>query len=139
VQVVRGGRLRHPAGAGGRHCGAARRMATPNGRQARSRTREPKLLLNDNDGGKTRRPFTLKIGRRPIRGHSATRPADRQMPEYIGSRRRGGGFAIAGAARQTHKREYAYGPRWGMPATPQGRRLLRRRSTTKRKRKWAGP
>ncbi|MEP9374269.1 hypothetical protein [Mesorhizobium sp. KR1-2] len=76
-------------------------------------TKEPKLLLNDNDAGK----IHLMIGRRPVVavGNST---GDRQMLEYTtaGEGRRLGMLALHDDA----EREYAYGPAQGLPDTKVG-------------------
>jgi phosphoglycolate phosphatase-like HAD superfamily hydrolase len=68
-------------------------------------TKEPKLLLNDNNAGKPE-GIHLMIGRRP---HAAfgNSTGDRQMLEYTG-------------AGDDAKREYAYGPAQGMANTKVG-------------------
>jgi hypothetical protein len=79
-------------------------------------TKEPKLLLNDNNAGKPE-GIHLMIGRRP---HMAVgnSTGDQQMLEY--TKAGDGRTAVdAGAARRC-KREYAYGPAQGLPATKVG-------------------
>ena len=69
-------------------------------------TKEPKLLLNDNDAGKPQ-GIHLMIGRRP---HAAfgNSTGDRQMLEYTGA---GDGARLAMLLlHDDAKREYAYGP-----------------------------
>jgi hypothetical protein len=79
-------------------------------------TKEPKLLLNDNDAGKPE-GIHLIIGRRP---HAAfgNSTGDRQMLEYT---RAGDGARLAMLVlHDDAKREYAYGPAAGLPATKVG-------------------
>ncbi|PSJ52728.1 HAD family hydrolase [Mesorhizobium soli] len=79
-------------------------------------TKEPKLLLNDNDAGKPE-GIHLMIGRRPVVavGNST---GDRQMLEYTtaGEGPRLGMLLLHDDA----EREYAYGPAQGLPATKVG-------------------
>lgn len=79
-------------------------------------TKEPKLLLNDNDAGKPE-GIHLMIGRRPqlAFGNST---GDRQMLEYTTA----GGGARLGllVLHDDGKREYAYGPARGLPPTKVG-------------------
>jgi phosphoglycolate phosphatase-like HAD superfamily hydrolase len=79
-------------------------------------TKEPKLLLNDNDAGKPE-GIHLMIGRRP---HAAfgNSPGDQQMLEYTtaGDGARLGMLVLHDDA----KREYAYGPAQGLPDTKVG-------------------
>ena len=79
-------------------------------------TKEPKLLLNDNDAGKPE-GIHLMIGHRP---HIAfgNSPGDRQMLEYTKARRRRPAGAAGTARRRV--REYAYGPAQGLPDTRVG-------------------
>jgi phosphoglycolate phosphatase-like HAD superfamily hydrolase len=79
-------------------------------------TKEPKLLLNDNDAGKPE-GIHLMIGRRP---HAAfgNSTGDRQMLEYT---RAGEGARLAMLVLHNDaKREYAYGPAQGLPDTKVG-------------------
>jgi len=79
-------------------------------------TKEPKLLLNDNDAGKPE-GIHLMIGRRP---HAAfgNSTGDRQMLEYT---RAGEGARLAMLVlHDDAKREYAYGPAQGLPDTHVG-------------------
>jgi phosphoglycolate phosphatase-like HAD superfamily hydrolase len=79
-------------------------------------TKEPKLLLNDNDAGKPE-GIHLMIGRRP---HAAfgNSTGDRQMLEYTGA---GDGARLAMLVlHDDAKREYAYGPALGMADTKVG-------------------
>jgi hypothetical protein len=79
-------------------------------------TKEPKLLLNDNDAGKPE-GIHLMIGRRPYVafGNSS---GDRQMLEYTtaGDGARLGMLVLHDDA----KREYAYGPAQGLPDSKVG-------------------
>jgi phosphoglycolate phosphatase-like HAD superfamily hydrolase len=79
-------------------------------------TKEPKLLLNDNNAGKPE-GIHLVIGRRPVAafGNSS---GDRQMLEYT---KAGDGARLAMLVlHDDAKREYAYGPAKGLPATKVG-------------------
>jgi len=79
-------------------------------------TKEPKLLLNDNDAGKPE-GIHLMIGRRP---HAAfgNSPGDRQMLEYT---KAGDGARLSMLVlHDDGKREYAYGPAQGLPDTKVG-------------------
>jgi phosphoserine phosphatase len=79
-------------------------------------TKEPKLLLNDNNAGKPE-GIHLMIGRRPYAtfGNST---GDRQMLEYISA---GDGARLAMLVlHDDAKREYAYGPATGLRATKVG-------------------
>ena len=79
-------------------------------------TKEPKLLLNDNNAGKPE-GIHLMIGRRP---HAAfgNSPGDRQMLEYT---KAGDGARLAMLVlHDDAKREYAYGPAQGLPDTKVG-------------------
>jgi phosphoglycolate phosphatase-like HAD superfamily hydrolase len=79
-------------------------------------TKEPKLLLNDNDAGKPE-GIHLMVGRRP---HAAfgNSTGDRQMLEYT---RAGDGERLAMLLlHDDAKREYAYGPAAGLPDTKVG-------------------
>jgi phosphoglycolate phosphatase-like HAD superfamily hydrolase len=79
-------------------------------------TKEPKLLLNDNDAGKPE-GIHLMIGRRPLAtfGNST---GDRQMLEYT---KAGEGARLAMLVlHDDAKREYAYGPAEGLPQTKVG-------------------
>lgn len=79
-------------------------------------TKEPKLLLNDNDAGKPE-GIHLMIGRRPhIAFGNST--GDRQMLEYT---KAGDGARLALLIlHDDAKREYAYGPAEGLPDTKVG-------------------
>ena len=79
-------------------------------------TKEPKLLLNDNDAGKPQ-GIHLMIGRRPFMavGNST---GDQQMLEYT---KAGSGARLAMLVlHDDAKREYAYGPAKGLPDTKVG-------------------
>jgi phosphoglycolate phosphatase-like HAD superfamily hydrolase len=79
-------------------------------------TKEPKLLLNDNDAGKPE-GIHLMIGRRP---HAAfgNSTGDRQMLEYT---KAGDGARLAMLVLHDDAvREYAYGPATGLPDTKVG-------------------
>jgi len=79
-------------------------------------TKEPKLLLNDNDAGKPE-GIHLMIGRRP---HAAfgNSTGDRQMLEYTNA---GDGARLSMLVlHDDAKREYAYGPAQGLPDTKVG-------------------
>ena len=79
-------------------------------------TKEPKLLINDNNAGKPE-AIHLMIGRRP---HAAfgNSTGDRQMLEYTGA---GDGARLAMLVlHDDGTREYAYGPAQGLPDTKVG-------------------
>ena len=79
-------------------------------------TKEPKLLLNDDKAGKPQ-GIHLMIGRRPVMafGNSG---GDAQMLEYT---KAGEGSRLAMIVlHDDAKREYAYGPAKGLPATKVG-------------------
>ena len=79
-------------------------------------TKEPRLLLNDNNGGKPE-GIHLMIGRRPLMavGNST---GDQQMLEYT---KAGGGARLCMLVlHDDAKREYAYGPATGLPDTKIG-------------------
>jgi phosphoglycolate phosphatase-like HAD superfamily hydrolase len=79
-------------------------------------TKEPKLLLNDNDAGKPE-GIHLMIGRRPYAAFGNS-TGDRQMLEYTkaGNGARLGMLVLHDDA----TREYAYGPAQGLPHTKVG-------------------
>ncbi len=79
-------------------------------------TKEPKLLLNDNDAGKPQ-GIHLMIGRRPYAtfGNST---GDRQMLEWTGAGA-GPGMKML-LLHDDAEREYAYGPADGLPMTKVG-------------------
>jgi phosphoglycolate phosphatase-like HAD superfamily hydrolase len=79
-------------------------------------TKEPKLLLNDDDAGKPE-GIWLMIGRRP-RAAFGNSLGDRQMLEYT---KAGDGLRLAMLVlHDDGKREYAYGPAFGLPDTKVG-------------------
>jgi len=79
-------------------------------------TKEPKLLLNDNNAGKPE-GIHLMIGRRP---HAAfgNSTGDQQMLEYTGAG--DGARLMMLVLHDDAKREYAYGPAAGLPDTKVG-------------------
>jgi len=79
-------------------------------------TKEPKLLLNDNNAGKPE-GIHLMIGRRPYAAFGNT-SGDQQMLEYTAA---GDGARLAMLVlHDDAKREYAYGPAGGLPDTKIG-------------------
>jgi len=79
-------------------------------------TKEPKLLLNDNNAGKPE-GIHLMIGRRPYAAFGNS-TGDRQMLEYT---KAGAGARLAMLVlHDDAKREYAYGPALGLPNTKVG-------------------
>jgi haloacid dehalogenase-like hydrolase len=79
-------------------------------------TKEPKLLLNDNFGGKPE-SIDLIIGRRPYAAFGNS-TGDRQMLEYTGA---GNGARLKMLLlHDDATREYAYGPAQGLPDTKVG-------------------
>jgi hypothetical protein len=79
-------------------------------------TKEPKLLLNDNDAGKPE-GIHLMIGRRPFAAFGNS-TGDRQMLEYT---KAGSGERLAMLVlHDDAQREYAYGPAQGLPDTKVG-------------------
>ena len=79
-------------------------------------TKEPKLLLNDNDAGKPE-GIHLMIGRRPIAAFGNS-TGDQQMLEYTDA---GEGLRLKVLVlHDDAEREYAYGPAEGLPATKVG-------------------
>jgi phosphoglycolate phosphatase-like HAD superfamily hydrolase len=79
-------------------------------------TKEPKLLLNDNDAGKPE-GIHLEIGRRP-RAAFGNSTGDRQMLEYTGAG--DGARLMMLVLHDDAKREYEYGPAQGLPDTRVG-------------------
>ena len=76
-------------------------------------TKDPKLLLNDNDAGKPQ-GIHLMIGRRPVAAFGNS-PGDQQMLEYTGA---GNGARLEMLVlHDDPTREYAYGPAEGLPDT----------------------
>ena len=79
-------------------------------------TKEPKLLLNDNNAGKPE-GIHLMIGRRPYAAFGNS-TGDRQMLEYT---KAGEGARLSMLVlHDDAKREYAYGPAQGLPDTKFG-------------------
>ncbi len=79
-------------------------------------TRDPKLLINDNDAGKPE-SINLMIGRRPYAAFGNT-AGDQQMLEYTAA---GDGRRLAMLVLHDDAvREYAYGPAQGLPDTKIG-------------------
>ena len=79
-------------------------------------TKEPKLLLNDNNAGKPE-GIHLMIGRRPVAAFGNS-TGDRQMLEYT---KAGSGARLSMLVlHDDAKREYAYGPAQGLPNTKVG-------------------
>jgi phosphoserine phosphatase len=79
-------------------------------------TKEPKLLLNDNNAGKPE-GIHLMIGRRPYAAFGNS-TGDKQMLEYT---KTGDGARLAMLVlHDDAKREYAYGPAQGLPGTKVG-------------------
>ena len=79
-------------------------------------TKEPKILLNDNNAGKTE-GIHMMIGRRPCAAFGNT-SGDQQMLEYT---KAGSGARLAMLVlHDDAKREYAYGPAQGLPETKVG-------------------
>ncbi len=79
-------------------------------------TKEPKLLLNDNNAGKPE-GIHLMIGRQPYAAFGNS-TGDRQMLEYT---KAGDGARLAMLVlHDDAKREYAYGPAGGLPDTKVG-------------------
>jgi phosphoglycolate phosphatase-like HAD superfamily hydrolase len=79
-------------------------------------TKEPKLLLNDDKPGKPE-GIHLMIGRRPYAAFGNS-DGDRQMLEYTGAGE--GARLMMLVIHDDAKREYAYGPAQGLPATKVG-------------------
>ncbi len=79
-------------------------------------TKDPKLLLNDNNAGKPE-GIHLMIGRQPYAAFGNS-TGDRQMLEYT---KAGNGARLAMLVlHDDAKREYAYGPALGLPDTKVG-------------------
>ncbi len=79
-------------------------------------TKEPKLLLNDNDAGKPE-GIHLLIGRRPLIAFGNS-TGDQQMLEYT---KAGSGVRLSLIVlHDDAEREYAYGPATGLPDTKVG-------------------
>jgi len=79
-------------------------------------TKEPKLLLNDDNAGKPE-GIHLMIGRRP-RAAFGNSDGDRQMLEYTGTG--DGARLMMLVMHDDAQREYAYGPAQGLPETKVG-------------------
>ena len=79
-------------------------------------TKEPRLLLNDNNAGKPE-GIHLMIGRRPYAAFGNS-TGDRQMLEYTGAG--DGARLMMLVLHDDEKREYAYGPAQGLRATKVG-------------------
>src|SRR5215471_7320505 len=79
-------------------------------------TKEPKLLLNDDNAGKPE-GIHLMIGRRP-RAAFGNSTGDREMLEYTGAG--DGARLMMLVLHDDAKREYAYGPAQGLPDTKVG-------------------
>jgi phosphoglycolate phosphatase-like HAD superfamily hydrolase len=79
-------------------------------------TKEPRLLLNDNDAGKPE-GIHLMIGRRPVAAFGNS-TGDKQMLEYT---KAGDGARLSMLVlHDDAAREYAYGPAQGLPNTKVG-------------------
>jgi hypothetical protein len=81
-------------------------------------TKEPKLLLNDNNAGKPE-GIHLMIGRRPYAAFGNS-TGDRQMLEYTKAGAGAGARLAMLVLHDDATREYAYGPAQGLPATRVG-------------------
>src|SRR5262249_15571721 len=79
-------------------------------------TKDPKLLLNDNNAGKPE-GIHMMIGRRPYASFGNS-TGDRQMLEYTKAGR-GARLAML-LLHDDAKREYAYGPAQGLPESKVG-------------------
>jgi phosphoserine phosphatase len=79
-------------------------------------TKEPKLLLNDNDAGKAE-GIHMMIGSRPYAAFGNS-TGDQQMLEYTGAGR--GARLMMLVLHDDAEREYAYGPAMGLPDTKVG-------------------
>jgi phosphoglycolate phosphatase-like HAD superfamily hydrolase len=79
-------------------------------------TKEPKLLLNDNNAGKPQ-GIHLMIGRRPVAAFGNS-TGDREMLEYTGAG--AGARLMMLVLHDDAQREYAYGPAQGLPDTKVG-------------------
>jgi phosphoglycolate phosphatase-like HAD superfamily hydrolase len=79
-------------------------------------TKQPKMLLNDNNAGKAEN-IHLMIGRRPHAAFGNT-SGDREMLEYTGAGR--GARLMMLVLHDDSEREYAYGPAQGLPDSKVG-------------------
>jgi len=79
-------------------------------------TKDPRLLLNDNNAGKPE-GIHLMIGRRPYAAFGNS-TGDRQMLEYTGAG--DGARLMMLVLHDDAQREYAYGPAQGLPNTKVG-------------------
>jgi phosphoglycolate phosphatase-like HAD superfamily hydrolase len=79
-------------------------------------TKEPKLLLNDDNAGKPE-GIHLMIGRRPYAAFGNS-TGDREMLEYTGAG--DGARLMMLVLHDDAQREYAYGPAQGLPETKEG-------------------
>jgi len=79
-------------------------------------TRDPKLLLNDNNAGKPEGIY-LMIGQRPYAAFGNS-TGDREMLEYTGAG--DGARLMMLVLHDDAQREYAYGPALGLPDTKVG-------------------
>ncbi len=79
-------------------------------------TKEPKMMLNNNNGGKAV-GIHLMIGRRPRAAFGNT-SGDREMLEYTGAGR--GARLMMLVLHDDAEREYSYGPAQGLPNTKVG-------------------
>src|SRR5262249_18113595 len=79
-------------------------------------TKEPKLMLNDNDAGKPE-GIHLMIGRRPCAAFGNS-TGDREMLEYTGAGKAARLMMLV--LHDDAAREYAYGPAAGLPKTRVG-------------------
>jgi hypothetical protein len=79
-------------------------------------TKEPKLLLNDDNAGKPE-GIHLMIGRRPYAAFGNS-TGDREMLEYTGAG--DGARLMMLVLHDDGQREYAYGPAQGLPETKVG-------------------
>jgi haloacid dehalogenase-like hydrolase len=80
-------------------------------------TREPKLVLDNNEAGKIEN-FWLEYGRRPYAAFGNSSSDDQQMLEYV---KAGDGARLSGLVMHDDaEREYAYGPAQGLPDTKSG-------------------
>src|SRR6266498_4176907 len=110
----RGAGVRHSTRAGRRPAGGTSYSYDKNGRSFL--TKDPKLLLNDNNAGKPE-GIHLMVGRRPYAAFGNS-TGDRQMLEYTGA---GAGARLKMLVlHDDATREYAYGPAQGLPDSKVG-------------------